>query len=191
MDQTVTPVVESTSLSDFQQEFMGLHLLGRALSGDTAALPALLETLESPEQRHVAGALFVKRYGRAVSSQQEVATARLLLGQLQSTLRQRISSMISTGQRVAAMLFAEDKSFEAPNPHRHDSRFNHRPHFKKVLELQKLAHDQKTAKKPHTEGTVAELAEKLGLSKSEIRRLKNEGQLDAALAKHNRGASHG
>lgn len=37
--------------------------------------------------------------------------------------------------------------------------------------------------KPHTQGTVAELATKLGVSKSEVRRMKTEGTLDAALNK--------
>lgn len=35
--------------------------------------------------------------------------------------------------------------------------------------------------KPHAQGTVAELMAKLGVSKSEVRRLKASGELDAAL----------
>lgn len=37
--------------------------------------------------------------------------------------------------------------------------------------------------KPHSQGTVAELATKLGVSKSEVRRMKTEGTLDEALNK--------
>lgn len=49
--------------------------------------------------------------------------------------------------------------------------------------------DQKTAtdlrNQPHASGTTAELATKLGVSKSEVRRMKRDGTLDAALANAN------
>lgn len=38
--------------------------------------------------------------------------------------------------------------------------------------------------KPHVQGTVAELAQKLGVSKSEVRRMKTEGTLEKALQEH-------
>lgn len=41
----------------------------------------------------------------------------------------------------------------------------------------------KTTNKPHVLGTVAEIAEKYGLSKSEVRRLKAQGTLEDFIAK--------
>lgn len=38
---------------------------------------------------------------------------------------------------------------------------------------------------PHAQGTVSDIAEHLGVSKSEVRRLKRDGLLDAALKAHN------
>lgn len=49
----------------------------------------------------------------------------------------------------------------------------------KLTTVQKL---QKQRNQPHAAGTVAEIAAKYGLSKSEVRRMKREGTLDAALA---------
>lgn len=41
----------------------------------------------------------------------------------------------------------------------------------------------KAAQKPHAQGTVSEIAARFNISKSEVRRLKQEGKLDEFLAK--------
>jgi hypothetical protein len=57
-------------------------------------------------------------------------------------------------------------------------------HFKQqqkhALEALKIKLSQ--SNKPHEQGTVTEIAKKLGVSKSEVRRLKAENKLDEALA---------
>jgi hypothetical protein len=50
--------------------------------------------------------------------------------------------------------------------------------------FQDLVAQQKEASKPHAQGTVAELAAKFGVSKSEIRRLKADGKLDEFIQEH-------
>lgn len=44
-----------------------------------------------------------------------------------------------------------------------------------------LTHNVQVTNSPHQAGTVSELAEKLGVSKSEVRRLKREGRLELEL----------
>lgn len=48
-----------------------------------------------------------------------------------------------------------------------------------------LQHNTKVRNSPHTDGTVSELADRLGVSKSEVRRLKREGLIDQAIEDHN------
>lgn len=60
-------------------------------------------------------------------------------------------------------------------------------HLTRVSEKQEsqrqweLQHNTAVRNAPHSSGTVSELAVALGVSKSEVRRLKREGQLEAAL----------
>lgn len=46
-----------------------------------------------------------------------------------------------------------------------------------------LLDELKASQRPHAAGTVSELATKLGVSKSEVRRMKTEGTLEEALSK--------
>ena len=60
-------------------------------------------------------------------------------------------------------------------------------HLKRTSEKAKsqqqweLQHNTAVRNAPHSSGTVSELAVALGVSKSEVRRLKREGLLEAAL----------
>lgn len=51
-----------------------------------------------------------------------------------------------------------------------------------VEEKKRMLEIMKNTNKPNTQGTVAELATKYGVSKSEIRRMKTEGTLDSFIA---------
>ena len=52
-------------------------------------------------------------------------------------------------------------------------------------ELGALKKKLSESNKPHSQGTVAELATKLGVSKSEVRRMKTDGTLEKALEENN------
>lgn len=59
---------------------------------------------------------------------------------------------------------------------------------KDLLEKRKVRerqHRNVVRNSPHMGGTVSELAERLGVSKSEVRRLKREGLIDQAIEDHN------
>ncbi len=48
----------------------------------------------------------------------------------------------------------------------------------------RIAYSLTQRNRQHSAGTVAELAQRLGISKSEVRRLKASGELDSFLDKH-------
>lgn len=48
-----------------------------------------------------------------------------------------------------------------------------------------LQHNTGVRNSPHADGTVSELADRLGISKSEVRRLKREGLIEQAIEEHN------
>lgn len=52
---------------------------------------------------------------------------------------------------------------------------------REALEFQALRHKLSNSNKPHAEGTVSELAAKLGIIKSEVRRQKQDGTLVSYL----------
>lgn len=58
---------------------------------------------------------------------------------------------------------------------------NFKQQQKRAMEALKIKLSK--SNKPHAQGTVAELATMLGVSKSEVRRMKTEGTLDEALNK--------
>ena len=66
---------------------------------------------------------------------------------------------------------------------KHNIREKIRPLFENLafLEAKKNAEEFKKRNQPHTLGTVAEIAAKSGISKSEVRRLKQEGRLEENL----------
>lgn len=161
------------AIGDFQE----LDLANAALADGPCSFKivvALLHSLESLVQRAVSGLLFYRNHGRLVQSKEDVIAA------WQHFLRVRVAMREEIGlARTAAENTREEGGFRGT------------PHFRQVMALRDLAHKQQVAKRPSDWGTVAEISAKYGLSKSEVRRLKQDGTLDAVLSERHAALAAG
>lgn len=143
-------------------------------------LPYIIQVNRNILQQRLAAFLFYVEFKRYVDSIDAETVAWQRVEKLQNELRQAISDLFKTPAQLEKEMV--DRWLKAGERHGFRSRLD-RMYPNDVVK--NLAARQKEAHKPHAQGTVAELATKLGVSKSEVRRLKQEGLLEDALSKLN------
>lgn len=150
---------------DFQAVGQGMNLLRGLIHHETKQemdlLAIFLMDLENEIHRKVAAAIFFTQKFRRIETREDADEAMSLCNIMRERLRNEIRQVFSEIAR--------------------QERYRETDRLQKAFD--KLVTDQKAGHQPHTQGTVAELAKKLGVSKSEIRRMKVDGSLDEALSK--------
>lgn len=163
--------MENSSLRTYTiaDAMVGASLLGGALSDKPEHMPLILLRTRNEVQEMIMVFSFHKQTGSLPSSEDDVSVGWEFFEAIQDSLRRRIELAVMVSD------FNEQLS-SYPKQHRTDP--------KQQARINALVNQHKDAQKPHQHGTIAEITTKLNISKSEVRRLKQEGTLDAALDKH-------
>lgn len=141
---------------DFRNQAVLAPLLQpEALSQNPALLADLIDPEPNIHQYAMAGFLFFQRHGK-YPRKNHCKAAMELLRVFQRTLTPEVRKMRLGSEQIQGMVFAEEAKEGRAWEH-------------------VLAHKER--QQPHEMGTVAEIAAKYNISKSEVRRLKAAGQL--------------
>lgn len=148
-------------LSFMRKTMMGMFLIGETINGLRSSKPEEIsraaETMAFILGGHFDQELncvsFYQVHGRDPRSQEELDTVEVL---------QRVERIKDYFRSVIRNIFEQADAQEEQL---------------KRLEFESLQAELRTSNKPHELGTVAEIAEKYGISKSEVRRRKADGTL--------------
>lgn len=141
---------------------LGAAVLGEIMNGNITNVPYLLEVRGDNEmQESVKLSMFYMENNRLpdIDSIQDVELMDEIFSIAQNNLRILIQNLFNRVYDCESSSYKEAME------------------YRKKLELEQLVRSQKESHKPHEMGTVAEIATKYGISKSEVRRLKAEGLL--------------
>lgn len=144
------------NLENFQNPLLGASILGEAFRDEPVMFAELLFVNRSSLQESVAGFIFFRNEdGKKVQTPEDVAKAWEYFADLQVRLRLMFTNALAEDSRREQLKMQRE----------HDQA--HRQLLQKLKESQK----------PHDMGTVAEIAARYRISKSEVRRLKAANEL--------------
>ena len=146
-----------------EQILTGAAIFGQAMKGNAFALIDILDTKGNERQEAVACFLYYQEFKCIPDSEEALIAARDILATFQNSFRRALSESV----------LASD--------HRQRSTDADAMKFRMNQEVKALAKQHQENSKPTEYGTIAEIAAKYGLSKSEIRRAKAEGKLDELI----------
>jgi hypothetical protein len=155
-------------VADYDDVLIGLGRLAQAFKDDMTMYAILImNDRRNESQRTVAVASYYQKFGHLPDTQAKMGIA---WEEYEGVLKPRMQRLLS--EAINSEIEAENREMQA-----------------KITKLQNemLAQMRKTHQ-PHQLGTVNEIAQKYGISKSEVRRLKSEGKLEEFVQERESGS---